>query len=113
MSVILPALPPESQTFNMPDSLRPEDRAFLIRELGKISGELAVKEERIKQLEAWRTKVDNAADASGEQRALVLQAELDKRDAAALVWRGRVWSIVAAVFTTGLLALIAHYLATR
>ena len=109
MSVILP----ESQQFKMPDSLKPEDRAFLIRELGKISSELAVKDERIKQLSTRVAKLENVATASGEHRALQLQSQLDKRDADALIWRGRVWSIMALLITSGLVGLITHWLSTR
>ncbi len=122
ISVIFPAL--DESKIDMPDSMHPDDRAFLVRELGKISSKLAVRDERNKQLTERVDKLENAADASGEHKALVLQAQLDKsekdhatalekRDAHAAVWRGRVWSIVATFITTGMLGLLAHYLATR
>ena len=111
ISVIFPAVP--ENTIDMPDSMIPEDRAFLIKELGKISSRLAVRDERNKQLTERVIKLENAANASGEHKALVLQAQLDKRDKDMAEWKGRVWSIVATFLTTGILGLLAHYLATR
>lgn len=113
MSVILPALPPESQTLTMPDSLNPEDRAFLIKELGKISSAAAVQEERVRVLHARLDKLESKADASGEHKAIQLQAQIDKRDQDAALWRARVWSIVAVLLTSAIVGLITHWLATR
>lgn len=122
ISVIFPAL--DESKIDMPDSMHPDDRAFLVRELGKISSKLAVRDERNKQLTDRVTKLEDAADASGEHKAIVLQAQLektekdhaaalDKRDASTAVWKGRAWTFFATFFTTGILGLIAHYLTTR
>lgn len=113
MSVILPALPPESQTLTMPDSLKPEDRAFLIAELGKISKQLAVSEERVRVLHERIDRLEQRAEASGEHKAIQLQAQIDKRDADAEKWRARVWSIIAVLLTSAIVGLITHWLSTR
>ena len=106
-------IPPLEEVVTMPESLRPEDRAFLIRELGKISSALAVSDEQRKQLEARLTKLEDGAERSGEHRAIQLQAEIDKRDRDAATWRARVWAIIAVLLTSGLVGLITHWLSTR
>ena len=110
LSVILPRI---QETIDMPPSMHPEDRAFLIRELGKISSVLAVSEERVKQLEARLEKLEDSADATGQHQLVSLQNEIIKRDQVAAVWKGRVWSIAAVVLTSAFVGLITHWLATH
>lgn len=114
---------PES-VFHMPDSMHPTDRRFLVAELNKIttevatlnaghSGKFEILGQRLRAVNARLAKLESRADASGRHDIELLQKALDKQQAAAAVWRGRLWSIIATFLTTALIALVAHYLATR
>lgn len=128
VAVILPTLPPDSQTLALPDSMRPDDKAFLIRELGKISKDYAMLnardeehrkalESRFKRLEARMGQLEHKADASGQHNLTKVEQELERQLKRQLEiqdrWRGRVWSIIAVLVTSAVVGLITHYLSAR
>jgi len=115
---------PEHVDLQMPDSMHPSDRQFLITELGKITTEVAKLDERgtgkfdnlehrLRAVDARLAKLELRADASGAHDISLLQKALEKERAKGDVWQGRLWAILATFITTGALALIAHYIATR
>lgn len=112
---------PESVSFEMPDSMHPSDRQFLIAELGKISAEVASQgaghagkfanlAQRLRAVDARIAKLELRADQSGQHNLDSLQKALDQTQAVGAVWRGRAWTVFATLLTTALIALVAYYL---
>ena len=113
LSVLLPSLPPESAAFEVPESMTPDDRQFLIQELGKISASHAEIRVRLDGADARLKKLETKADQSGQHDIEVLQKALEKAHAKGDVWKSRVWSILAVLITSALVGLVTHWLSTR
>ncbi len=125
ISVLFPSYnPPESTSIEVPESMNGDDRELLLRELGKISAEVAKGTVRLDTGEARLKKLEAKADASGRHDVDVLQkalAKADERtttaleaaDAAKRELRARLWSIGITFFTTSVIALVGYYLTHR
>lgn len=121
---LIPTLPPESSTVEIPQSMNDEEKGQLVAELSKISTEIAKvqtrDEERAKFAEQrWRAvdarlaKLEGRADASGQHDLAVLQKALDKRDAEFIRWKFWALGIIGALVTSSIVGLVVHYFATR
>lgn len=123
-ALILPELPPESQTLEIPESMRPEDKAFLIRELGKLSTDYArlnvrdeehrkALEERFKRFEDRLAKLECGADESSRHELIRVERELARRVTVEDKWKARIWGLVAVLLTSAIVGLVTHWLSTR
>jgi len=120
VSVILPSLPPES-AIKVPESMNETDRAFLIRELGKVSTDYAklnardeehrkALDARFKRLEARICGLEGKADASAGHSMALIERELELRNQRDAMRRDRIVSIGITFFVTAVLALVGFWL---
>jgi len=121
VSVAFPSLPPESKTIKVPQSMNERDRAFLIRELGKLStdyAKISVRDEehrkaldaRFKRLESRICGLEGKADASAGHSMALVERELELRNEQDARRRDRIVSIGVTFFVTAILALVGFWL---
>jgi len=119
---LIPTLPPDSSTVEIPASMNDEEKGQLVAELAKISTEIARvqtrDEERAKFADQrWRAidarlgKLEGKADASGQHDLAVLQKALDKRDAEAVRWKFWALGILGGLFSSAIVGLVVYYFA--
>lgn len=115
ISVILPSIPPSEgpHVIELP-SMKPEEQAAILKELGKISGEQnaakARNEERHKALVERVNKLENRADASGRHDVTGLEKELETARGEARKLKWWLLGIVGSLIVSGVAGTIGYFL---
>lgn len=121
---LLPTLPPDSNRVEVPDSMKPEDQAMLLRELSGIStaitrAEVRAEErekagdQRFRSVEARLRKIEDGAETTGAHRILELRQELRERRAETAKWKWWAISIATTLITSAIVGLVVHFFSTR
>lgn len=121
---LIPTLPPDSSTVEIPDSMNPTERDKLIDELRAISTEFAriqtrdeerakFLDQRFRAIDARLGKLEEGADASGRYDLEVVTKRLEKREAEFVRWKFWALGIVGALVTSAIVGLVVHYFSTR
>lgn len=121
---LIPTLPPESSTVEIPDSMSPTEQEKLIDELRMISTEFArlstrdeeranFLDQRFHEINARFSKLENYVDASRRYDLAVVTKTLDKREAEFLRWKFWALGILGALVTSLIIGLVIFYLANR
>lgn len=117
ISVILPSSPPSEgpHVIELP-SMKPEEQAAILKELGKISGQQsaaeAVAQERHKALDARVRRLEEKVDASGAHDVSDLQKALETAQEESRKMKWWLMGILGSLIVSGLTAGGA-YLVTR
>jgi len=118
---LIPTMPPESSTVEIPASMNPTERTKLVDALGDISTELArvqtrdeerakFAEQRWRAIDARLAKLESGADASGRYDLDLVTKKLDKREAEFVRWKFWALGIIGALLTSTIVGLVVHYL---
>ena len=121
MSAVAVLIPTLSTRVEIPESMRAEEKAQLIAELGSISTEIAkvqtrdeergkFAEQRWRAIDARIGKLEKSADATGEHKLEVLQKALDKKTETLDKWKWWALSIFATLGTSAIVGLVVFYL---
>lgn len=121
---LLPTMPPESARVEIPASMNTQDREKLIGELSQISTEIArvqtrdeerakFLDQRFRAIDARLAKLEDETEQTGRHDLVLLQKQLDKREAEFSKWKSWALSIVGALITSTIIGLVVHYFATK